>query len=157
MSETAKSSVRDFLQTRSTISRPVGSRGGAGVAGLEYLNITGRSPGEPRSNSLLPERARTKRGDVNTSLQEAPVLDQIRSTSELPKIDERKARLNGPATTKGALSPADISKILEFPFAGKGKKMVKMYKKDLTEDEREKQQNQRFLYDHELNYDVITN
>ena len=117
--------------------------------------MTGVLPGEARSSSLVPQKdtAPAAGKKLNTSLQ----LDQIRSTSELPRIDERKSKLNQPQTTKGALSPADISKILEFPFAGKGKKMVKMYRKELSSEEKEKQLNQRFLYDHELNYDVVTN
>lgn len=35
--------------------------------------------------------------------------------------------------------------------------MVKMFRKDITQEEKEKQLQQGFLYFHELNYDVITN
>ena len=35
--------------------------------------------------------------------------------------------------------------------------MVKMFRKDITQEEKDKQLQQGFLYFHELNYDVITN
>ena len=60
------------------------------------------------------------------------------------------------ADSEKKLTRREIDQILQFPHKDKGKRIVRTERKALSPVELEQQQQFRFLYDHELNFDIIT-